>query len=128
MNSGITNRVHLNMKWSLTQKPYWWIGTEEQDTIWWDYGKVCIYIANLPTWSLLLSRHLYLKFTFSCPVIENFIWIEHHLRCHLSYKVIWPLFLCPKKPQYSWNTAKVGIKHQSITLFPKGDLLIQLWL
>ena len=34
---------------------------------------------------------------FSCPVIENFIWIEPLLRCHLSYKATfslsqrWPL-------------------------------------
>ena len=32
-------------------------------------------------------------FNFSCPLIENFIWIEPLLRGHLSYKVI---FICPK--------------------------------
>jgi hypothetical protein len=38
---------------------------------------------------------------FSCPVIENFIWIEPLLRGHLSYKAIcslsqrsWPLNTC----------------------------------
>jgi hypothetical protein len=39
---------------------------------------------------------------FSCPVIDNFIWIEPLLRGHLSYK---PHFICPK-----------------------GDLWIQVWL
>jgi len=44
-------------------------------------------------WSSLLSSHLY----FSCPFIENFIWIEPLLRGHLSYKATfslsqrWPL-------------------------------------
>ena len=53
--------------------------------------------SNLPMWSPLLDNHLYWKVTFSCPVIENFIWIEPLSRCHLSYKVIfslsqrWPL-------------------------------------
>ena len=35
----------------------------------------CIYIqSNLLMWSPLLSSHLYLKFTFSCLVIENFLY------------------------------------------------------
>ena len=41
--------------------------------------------------------HLYLKVTFSCPVIGNFIWIEPLLKGHLSFKATftlsqrWPL-------------------------------------
>jgi hypothetical protein len=55
-------------------------------------------------WSPLLSSHLYQVVTsikqspvFSCPVIENFIWIEPLLRRHFSYKTTfslsqrWPL-------------------------------------
>jgi hypothetical protein len=36
--------------------------------------------------SPLLSSHLYLEVTFSCPVIEKYILIEPLLRGHLSYK------------------------------------------
>jgi len=47
--------------------------------------------------SPLWSSHLYLKVTFLCPVIENFIWIEPLFRGHLSYSTSfslsdkWPL-------------------------------------
>ena len=47
--------------------------------------------------SPLLSSHLYLKVTFSCPVIEHFKWIQPLLKGHLSYKAtfflsqMWPL-------------------------------------
>ena len=37
---------------------------------------------------------------FSCPIIENFIWIESLLRGHLSYKAI---FLCPKGDLLMYN-------------------------
>jgi hypothetical protein len=56
-----------------------------------------VYQSNLLIQSPLLGSHLYLKVTFSCPVIENFIWNEPLLRGHLSYKVTfslsqsWPL-------------------------------------
>jgi hypothetical protein len=36
--------------------------------------------------SPLFSSHLYLKVTFSCPVIEHFIWIKPLWRGHLSNK------------------------------------------
>jgi len=48
--------------------------------------------SNMSKHSLLLSSYLYLKVTFSCPVIENFIWIEPLLRGHLSYKATFSLF------------------------------------
>jgi hypothetical protein len=58
--------------------------------------------SNLPMRSPLLSQtcpygHLYLavicikRSLFSCPITENFIWIEPLLRGHLSYKAIFPL-------------------------------------
>jgi hypothetical protein len=74
--------------------------------------------SNLLTyaWSLLLSSHLHLKVTFSCPVIEHFIWIEPFLRGHLSYKATfslsqrWPhntgLTVCNRV----WNRFKNGLK------------------
>ena len=54
--------------------------------------------SDLPMWSPLLSSHLYLKVTFSCPVIESFIWMECLLRGLLFYKAtfslspMWPLY------------------------------------
>ena len=53
--------------------------------------------SNLPIWSPLLSNPLYLKVKFSCPDIENFIWIEPLLRDLLTCKTTfslsqrWPL-------------------------------------
>ena len=51
--------------------------------------------SNLSMWSSLLSSQLYLKVSFFCPVIENFICIEPLLRGQLSYKASlyqrWPL-------------------------------------
>ena len=52
----------------------------------------CPVQLNLPTWSPLLSSHLYYKRSpFSCPVIENFIWIEPVLRDLLSYEAYFSL-------------------------------------
>ena len=48
----------------------------------------CCYIYN----QTCPCGHLLLNVTFSCSVIENFIWIEPLLRDHLSYKDTFSLF------------------------------------
>ena len=69
-------------------------------------------------WSPLLSSHLCLKVTFPWPVIENLIWIEPLLRCHLFYKATFslsqrwpanllPLFLCHIWSMATANKAKI---------------------
>ena len=60
---------------------------------------------------------------FPWPVIENFIWIEPLLRCHLSYKATfslsqrWPLntglTVYDYPPRYNWNIVESGVKHHS---------------
>ena len=57
-----------------------------------------VYIqSNLSIRSPLLSIRCIERSRFTCPVIENFIWIEPFLRGHLSYKTTfslsqrWPL-------------------------------------
>jgi hypothetical protein len=47
--------------------------------------------SNLPMRSPLLSSHLSLEFTLTCPGIYIFLWIEPLLRGHLSYKATFSL-------------------------------------
>ena len=70
--------------------------------------------------SPLLSSHLYEKSPFSCPVIENVIWIEHFVRGHLSYKAIfslsqrWPLNTGLTVYNYVSNSVKKNYDKQII--------------
>ena len=108
--------------------------------------------------SPLLSSHLYLKVTFSCPVIVNLIWIEPLLRGHLSYKAtislpkgellkqVWlahtvtsikqssvfkgHLFSCPVIVNFIWIEPflRDHLSYKATFSLPKGELLKQVWL